>query len=416
MQDIRIQQILILIYGLRLITPVVISAIPGRLWGMFQKRALSSQPDGCGLIMNKILDTGRQYTSVANIELFILNKVKFKSLCSDRNLKLMFLLFGLYNPVASAAHDYLLWKTSSGAKGDIKYSGAAVDIITGNVKSLYTGTMSVIYKDCDSNAYANYRAEEKWIFFPTKIDINGQSVAISIFEPPSGYTVSSYGNYYILKQTIDTFSYGVDRKCSKFMAGDTYPINYTYPSFNIELDVSGLSVGDFSGTIPVKMAYAEYFNTSSNITFFSDSQAFEYSSDSEVSYAINITNKCTITPESLSLEHGALQMEGAEGNTVSKTIVFFCEEPASFSVNLQSRNIPSPVTSYSDGVGVDLGNGWVSDVTICNSGLSDVSLTGKTISVPVGGLSCPVSSSVRKNGTVTSGSISGSLVIALEFK
>lgn len=339
-----------------------------------------------------------------------MNKKKFK--------RKLVSLFVLYSSVASAAHDYMLWKVSSGASGNISYSGVAVSSIIGNVNSLYTGTMSVIYKDCDlSFQTTSYRAEGRWFFLPKKIDINGQSVAVSIFEAPSQYTVSSYDNdFYVLKYTKDTFSYSEIRSCGSFGVGSSYSMNYTYPSFKIELDVSGLSVGNYSGVVPIKMAYAEYFDTSSNITQFSDSLAFQYSVDTNVPYVINIINKCTITPESLSLEHGVLQMGGAEGNTVSKTMVLNCEEPALFSVKLQSRNTPSPVTSYSDGVGVDLGNGWVSAVTICNSSLSDVSLTSKTMSVPVGGLSCPISSSVRKNGTVMSGSISGSLVIDLEFK
>ncbi|MGG7246779.1 PapG chaperone-binding domain-containing protein [Escherichia coli] len=345
-----------------------------------------------------------------------MNKVKFKRMCLRRILKSMFFFrFVLYVSVASASHDYMLWGTKSNASGSIKYSGIAIDSVTGTVNSLHTGTMSVLYKNCTlpSTTTTFYRAEDRWIFLPKKIDINGQSAAISVSSVPSGYTLNSYNNsHYLLKQNINIYYYKENRECSVFSVGKTFPINYIYPDFSIEMDVSGLSVGSYSGTIPIKMAYAEYFGkTSSDITKFSDSRAFQDSTDTEVPYTINIMNKCTVSPTEISLNHGELSVDAAEGHSVSQDVSIDCDEAASLKVSVSSRSVPR--TLYSDGVGVGLGNGWDSILQIGNSGLSDYSLTDKTVSVSEGSTSMQITSMLRKNGTVSAGNISGSMVFSI---
>ncbi|HAX5209944.1 TPA: hypothetical protein JZG45_004862 [Escherichia coli] len=358
-----------------------------------------------------------------------MNKTKYEASNSCLNqflihrLKLMLLyICMLYVPAASATYDFLLWKKKDGSTGEISYSGARVDSVIGKVSSVYTGTMEVSYKECtmESSTTVKARGEARWFFLPKKVTINGQSVAISVYSVPSSYVLSSYGNdYWMLKfdNGIDDSVSEADRYCSKYTIGKTYNMTYYYPSFQIKLGVSGLSSGSYTGNIPVKLAYAEHFATSaSEIIKLSDDSAFDNVSVVNIPYEINISNACTITPESISLDHGSSFMGEAEGKSVQNTMFINCDEPASVAVTLKSRDVPSPATSYSDGVGVSLGNGWVSELTICDSGLSDVSSTGGIISISESSLSCPIISTLRKNGTVTAGSISGSLVISLEIK
>lgn len=70
------------------------------------------------------------------------------------------------------------------------------------------------------------------------------------------------------------------------------------------------------------------------------------------------------------------------------------------------------VESYSNGVGVGLGNGWASEVKIGDSGLSDASFTNKSILVS-GSTSVPITSTLRVNGNTSSGDISGNIVISI---
>ncbi|HAX5209939.1 TPA: hypothetical protein JZG45_004857 [Escherichia coli] len=321
-----------------------------------------------------------------------------------------------YLSSANSANTYsYLWITTNNGSGNIDYTGSAIGLIPGEVKSLYTGTMIVKYNDCSTTATktVNYRSDEQWLFIPKTVSIGGITSSVYINTPPSEYNLvnSDYYGFYIFKKTKNN-SYSAMGKCSAI--GDTYPINYTYPSFSLNIDISGLSSGNFTGVLPIRMAYAEYFGVDySDITKYSDDLAFQYTSDTEIPYSINITNKCSVSQTEISLNHGELSVEKAENNSVSSNITVTCDEPASLRVAISSRSTPR--TLYSDGVGVGLGNGWDSVLQIGNSGLSDYSLTNKTVSVSGGNTSMLITSTLRKNGAVSVGNISGSMVFSLEM-
>lgn len=324
---------------------------------------------------------------------------------------------GGYLSSANSANTYsYLWITANNASGDISYTGSAIGLITGKVNSLYTGTMSVKYVDCSTTAkkIVNYRAEDQWFFIPKTVSIGGMSSPVYIDTSPSEYSLvnSDYNGFYMIKKTGSVYSNTLMGGCSAI--GNTYPINYTYPSFSLKVDVSGLSSGNFTGMMPIRMAYAEYFGvTSSDITKYSDDLAFQYTSDTRIPYSINIINKCSVSPPEISLNHGELSVEEAENHSVSRNVTITCDEPASLRVAISSRSTPR--TLYSDGVGVGLGNGWDSVLQIGNCGLSDYSLTNKTVSVSGGSTSMLITSTLRKNGAVSAGNISGSMVFSLEM-
>ncbi|WP_072133680.1 PapG chaperone-binding domain-containing protein [Escherichia coli] len=110
-------------------------------------------------------------------------------------------------------------------------------------------------------------------------------------------------------------------------------------------------------------------------------------------------------------KNGELSTNTAEGHSVSRNVTITCDEPASLKVSVSSRSTPR--TLYSNGVGVGLGNGWDSVLQIGDSGLSDYSLTDKTVSVLGGSTSMPITSTLKKNTAASVGNISGSMVISL---
>ncbi len=323
---------------------------------------------------------------------------------------------GGYLPSAISANIYsYLWVTNNSASGNVSYSGPAIGQISGKVNSLYTGTMIVNYNDCSTTSQTKvyYKADDRWVYFPKTVNIGGVSVAVDVDTLPSGFSRLTYGNdYTLLKLTGSVRSHFELGACSAI--GKTYPINYTYPSFSVTLDVSALPSGNFSGSIPMRLAYAEYWGVrSTDITKFSDDLAFQYTMVKEIPYSINITNKCSVSPTEISLNHGRLSANTAEGHSVSRNVSITCDAPASLKVSVLSRSTPR--TLYSDGVGVGLGNGWDSVLQIGDSGLSDYSLTDKTISVSGGSISMPVISTLKKNGAVSAGDISGSMVVSLKM-
>lgn len=325
---------------------------------------------------------------------------------------------GMYTSQANSANSLaFLWGSYAGGSGDINYTGPAILSIEGTVNSLNTGTMEVEYNECNNpDAVTFYSATDKWVFIPSKISIDGKDIGVSVLYPPDGFTSTKYNDYNLVKQDgeiVFNFASGTFyHTCSAI--GTTKPINYTYPKIHVRFDISKLGVGSFTGTLPMKLAYAEYWGESAtDIIKFPDELAFQYTTNVEIPYSINITNKCTMK-ENVSLSHGRLPIDKAEGNIATDMLDISCYSPVSLKLSVQSRSLPTPGTSYSNGIGVGLGNGWASEVKIGDSGLSDVSLT-KTISVPQGGISMPITSTLRENGNISSGNISGNLVLSISM-
>lgn len=327
---------------------------------------------------------------------------------------LILMLEGVCSFSANSANTYsYLWITTNNASGSINYTGPSTGLITSHINSLYTGTMKLSYISCSTTAQKNvyYRADDRWLFVPKFVSVKGKNITISINTLPSGYSISAEdNNEYIIKQEGQIINSTVYGGCGK--VGNTYAINYTYPSFLLDMDVSDLSAGIYTGVIPVRIAYAEYYGVyPTDITKFSNDLASQHTTNTNVPYSIIITNKCTVSPTEISLNHGELSVDVAEGHSVSQNVSIDCDEAASLKVSVSSRK--EPRTLYSDGVGVGLGNGWDSVLQIGNSGLSDYSLTDKAVSVSEGGNSMQITSMLRKNGTVSAGNISGSMVFSV---
>lgn len=337
------------------------------------------------------------------------------------------IIFPLYFPLyffsvnsAATTNTYsYFWTASTGASGNISYTGPALGYIRGKVNALYTGSMSVAYNDCSrtDSVMVHYRAEDRWFYVPRVVSIGGHELEIAAPKVPAGFTFLDKGkNYpYIVKQQGPVKVHSQLGKCSSL--GYIYPINYTYPSFEMDIDISELSVGSYTGVLPVMLTYAEYFGIKeSDIERFDDMTGINYGTYSQIPYNIIITNKCDIlSSTSMTLDHGRLSLSEAENNTANGSITLQCDSAASLSVSVSSRS-STPGKSYSDGVGVGLGHGWDSVVQIGNSGLNDFSLTGRTISVQKGVHSIPITSTLRKNDAVSSGSISGNIVISLNMQ
>ncbi|HCU0389956.1 TPA: hypothetical protein OUJ00_004556 [Escherichia coli] len=329
---------------------------------------------------------------------------------------IFFMAWGCFAGYSYSANTYsYLWVTTNNSSGDISYSGKAVGYVSGTVNQLYTGIMKVAYVDCSTTEEltVDYRAEDRWIFVPNTIKIRGVSIPITVDVLPSEYKLinSDFGGFLLLKQNGSTYGHTQRGRCGS----GSYPINYTYPSFSLKMNVSSLTSGSYTGTILIKMAYAEYFGIySSDITKFSDNLAFQYTSNSEIPYSINIINKCNVSTSEIELNHGELNAGVADGHSVSSNISITCDDPASLKLMVVSRTKPEKL--YHDGVGVGLNNGWDSVLQIGNSGISDYSLTGKTISVPTGYYLMPITSTLKRNGTtISAGDISGNVVFSMEM-
>lgn len=308
-----------------------------------------------------------------------------------------------------------LWVTDNNATGNISYTGPAFTDITSSIASLYTGTMKVAYTDCSTTANKpiNYRASEYWVFIPSLININGLNVSLTP-ETPAGYVrkgMLSSGEYVFDQYSSTRPAGGILGRCSQI--GETWPMNYTYPAITIKLDVSGLSAGKYTGTFPVKMAFAEYFNENTSADRFSSSLAYRYATELQIPYNINITNTCQVSPSNMTIDHGQFALGQGNGNVVRKDFSITCENTAQITIDFQP--LTAPTKSYTNGVGVGLGNGFDTVVQIGNLGLSNVS-TSKTIQIPKGVTTVPLTSTIHENNNSSVGALYGTANLNLTIK
>lgn len=247
-----------------------------------------------------------------------------------------------------------LWTTNASYTGLLTYDDPAISSIHGKLNSLNSGVMTIKYIDCitQENVFVNYEANDEWVFIPEKISVAGRSVNLSPSAPAGFVYYGTHNGYHIIARRGNTRSASTLGACPQI--GNSYPVNYTYPEINFFATIPKLQAGKYQGTIPVRFAYAEHHGVySDNITKFSDSLALQYSTISNIPYSINITNSCFISSRNISLDHGSLSTNTANGNTSLEKVSINCDSATSLKVSLKAVTIP--IDKYSDGVGVGLG-------------------------------------------------------------
>ncbi|ECN7770473.1 hypothetical protein KN839_004491 [Salmonella enterica] len=265
-----------------------------------------------------------------------------------------------------------------------------------------------------SKKYVRYSGVEYWIFIPSSINMNGANVLLTP-ETPAGYTAAGKlsGGDYVFNKYVSRTDGVVLGACGTI--GNTWPMNYTYPTITIKANVSGLSAGTYTGTFPVKMAYAEYFaeKSASDISRFPSVLAYNHATVSQIPYNINITNTCQVSPSNMTIDHGQFGIGQGNGNEVRKDFSITCENSAQITIDFQP--LTAPTKSYTNGVGVGLGNGFDTVVQIGNLGLSNASMS-KTIQVPKGVTTMPLISTIHENNNSSVGTLYGTANLNLTIK
>lgn len=307
-----------------------------------------------------------------------------------------------------------LWVTDNNTGGQLSYTGPSLTDITGTLNALYTGTMRVAYVDCSTtaNEYVNYRANEHWVFIPSFITMGGKRINLTP-EVPSGYTNAGKlpSGEFIFKE-YELSSHSVLGGCST--VGNTYAMNYTYPAISIKADVSGLTAGMYTGTIPVRMAFGEYFSKQpGDISRFADTLAYNHATTVPIPYNINITNVCQVSPSNITIDHGRFGIGQGNGNFVKKDIQITCEGNAQLTINFQP--LTSPTQSYTEGVGVGLGHGFDAVVQIGNLGLSNAS-PAKNMQIQKGMTIIPLTSTIHEGNNSSVGALYGTANLNMTVK
>jgi len=322
------------------------------------------------------------------------------------------ILSSFFSFFAHADRTYFhLWQSTGTTTGALDYTGNAFGIINTTLTNVATGTMSVAYSICSNpgqDGATNYSASDTWIFIPTSINVGGVSIPMTVSVPP-GYVNSGVINGFNVIVRRGTVGAGYSwRSC--WAPGHSYPLNIRYPDITLTLNVSGLSIGTFNGTIPVRYSFAEYFSVNgSEIKKFSDNDAFTYTTLNNIPYRIEIINKCSLISSSdITIGHGQQSIALANNSVQSAMVTVNCDQPASVSLSLTAMT--PPTNRYTDGVGVGLGHGWDSSLTVSNSGISDTS-SSRIVNVPSGNSNLIVTSTLKATNAADAGMLQGSAVL-----
>ncbi|WP_072009499.1 PapG chaperone-binding domain-containing protein [Raoultella planticola] len=303
--------------------------------------------------------------------------------------------------------------------GELNYDGNATSQILVNVNEITPGSLIVRQRQC---AYPNYtissykEAKDHYIFIPKSVKTgSGQNIAIDIHQMPTGYSITNEADQYVLyNKGVDEYK-TTNRKCR--IIGESYEFNSSWSSpFVLRLNTENLSVGKHTGEIPIKIARAEYYaRTASNPLYrWSTSNISQFvQNDQSVTlpFNINIQNKCTITPSEINFAHGGNSILSADGHMSSQNVWVNCANSGNIALNVSLKAITSPTDSYTDGVGVGLGNGWDSVLKIDGSNISSTNPTIK-MSIPANS-SFNVQSILRKTNNSQPGSLNGSAVMEI---
>lgn len=337
----------------------------------------------------------------------------------------VFILYQLMTPVNAVRNNTFsfFWTSKTSHKvGSVHYDGGALSSILVNVGDIIPGPLQVTKNSCKSQyaeIWTHIDGYDYWLFVPKSVTTsNGKHITVNIHQLPKGFSIIEENpQQYILYKKIPEKQITTYKKC--YNIGATY--NFSDPwetAFTLRLDTQNLGVGQYTGEIPIKVAFAEYFKATSGGA--ANSYPFERwtladakSNIGEVTltFDINIKNKCSISPSEINLVHGGHSITTADGHTTSQLVNIRCTNPGDVKFNLTLTSLNPPTTSYTDGVGVGLGNGWNSVLKVENTNISTSSPTAE-ITMP-GNSSLNIQSELKKTANSQPGNLSGAAV--LEF-
>ncbi len=301
--------------------------------------------------------------------------------------------------------------------GDINYNGNAISNIPVVLNTITPGNLYIKAKYCRSTNFIPVDIEgyDYYLFLPKKaISTNGVEIPISIgYTPSDTTTIDRSGGYALYKKVGDKRIPSKKHKCYP----EGYIDNHAPVVFDSSLffDVRHLGVGHYTGTVPMRVGFASYhsdylvhkqlsrwpLDTIDNIS----------TTQASLSFDITINNKCEVFPSKIELSHRGHSITSADGHTTSSSINIKCQLPSDVKFKLTLKSLNSPTTEYYDGVGIGLGNGWDSVLTVKNTNITSSSPSADiTIS---GNDNLTIQSVLKKTSSSQPGNLRGAAVMEI---
>lgn len=282
-------------------------------------------------------------------------------------LHFYFILGGVYSCFGNVSYSYL-WVTDNTDTTPVTYTGPSGGYALITLPSFVVGSASIVTKDCTvlHQETTSFGIIDSFYSIPQKVNIAGVDAIISIDNIPSDYEViQDYPDELFLYHKDNVWqSKSLYGSCSDI--GKRYYFERRIPSVSLRVDLpNDIPMGNYSGTIPLKLAMAtSNADYPSSIRRYSPQEAYpRLSSTKLINYEFNIISNCTIFPNVIELDHGVLSLSTAQGNSKLENITFNCTGPAKGKLSLQVSSTPS-IHSYNNALGIDLGNGWDSALSL----------------------------------------------------
>ncbi|EIL1430902.1 TPA: hypothetical protein OMI58_005033 [Escherichia coli] len=330
-------------------------------------------------------------------------------------LKLILMVVMAMSPALSRGQyvSYLWAPTASSISGYINYTGWGSGSVNTQLYGWSVNQANAVYSTCDSGSMgtdAKNQAYDWFVFIPKKIDLGNVSASV-IPLSINGWTYASMNNeLWVMKKMTEESSYNYDGKTCPISVFSYRFSNLTPGSVPISIDFFDVPVGSYNTVMKVKIQFSELFwSIGSMYQKISNQTALDYAQEQNIPVDINVNNKCTVGHKVVNIDHGKLAVDVAENNIVKKDISIHCTGETSITLRLHS-NQQSKIY-YDNGLGVDVGNGWDSLLSIKSN---DRAQYGKNITDVIQSnetKNYSLQSVLKKKDNYSPGVISGSAIL-----
>lgn len=261
---------------------------------------------------------------------------------------------------AISGYNNIIWKLyTNSASGSISYSGWGTGVVNSTLKGVGLYNSTLVTALCDTNyptGLTKNQAYSWYVYIPKTITIGGKNINVSL-AGNNNWQIETTTNYYSLIHTSSS-TLNTDGKPCPGATGFVFNFNgMSAPSINITLQLKDIPPGNFATTMSVPMAFIENFwdrGSSANIP--TPQTIYNYTTPQAIPVTVNITNKCTVSTQTIDIHHGTKTVAEADNHRTDSRFSIHCTADAPATLSLTALT-PS-TESYPQSIGINLGSGW----------------------------------------------------------
>ncbi|CAD6107150.1 protein PapG [Escherichia coli] len=249
----------------------------------------------------------------------------------------------------------------------INYTGGGVGVVKATIPGIVVHNTKIVYSNCNLTASYDYGflSRDIWMLLPKSVNGLGKLT----FTLPGNYfpeAIIGGNDVYLYREPVRALLPGETGMCGRVGQVEHASIApMTSPDVQIAVDVSTMPVGHYKGTLDLGLALAQYYDQDTrqvSTWWLNADTVTQHVEHLIIPYDIKITNRCTVSPVALTLEHGTLPRAKAAGNRRTGDVTVTCDEDGVIKMKLSATTASTAVNA--NAVGVSLGHGWNSELSM----------------------------------------------------